>query len=395
MLDFDTALGLVLQNVSATAHERVPLGRALGRVLAEALTARQPLPEFDHSAMDGYAVRSSDLASHGASLLVQGTSRAGSAPSELVPGTAQRIFTGGPLPRGADAVVMQENAERDGARVRFAKLPAPGDHVRYAGEDLQAGALALPAGTRLGPFQVGLAAALDHAELVVAQQPRVSILCTGDELRPPGSAARPGSIPESNGVALSAMVQRAGGRPHLCPSTTDEPEATRRALENALALGDVVVTVGGVSVGERDVVRESLEALGVSTVFHKVAIKPGKPLYFGTLGRQRILGLPGNPASAQVTFGLFGVPLLRALQGMREPLPRRVPARLTAPLRQKPGRRVFHRGTLDGDRVTPLDNQASGATTAMAWSNALIVVSETTSELEAGASVEVIPFQEL
>ena len=395
MLDFDTALSLVLDGVTPAARERVPLLEALGRVLAEPLVAKRPLPEFDYSAMDGYAVSSSEVPASGGVLPIQGVSAAGSAPGRLEPGTAARIFTGGPVPEGADAIVLQEDVVSDGQNARFHERPEPGTHVRKRGEDLAEGQRALPAGVRLNPLQLGLAAALDYAELVVTKRPNVAVLCTGDELRPPGSAGAPGSIPESNGIALAALVHAVGGVPHLCVRTSDDAEATRQALENALGLAEVVVTCGGVSVGDRDVVKSSLESLGVTTVFHKVAIKPGKPLYFGKLGQQRVLGLPGNPASAQVTFSLFGLPLLRALLGAKNLAPQRTLARLTQPIRQKPGRRSFCRAILEGSQVTPLDNQASGATTAMAWANAVIVVSEHDSLLEPGSEVEVIPFAEL
>ncbi len=395
MLDFDAALALVLDGVTPAALERVPLVHAAGRVLAEPLVARRPLPEFDYSAMDGYAVASADLPASGGVLPVRGVSAAGSQPGRLEPGTAARIFTGGPVPEGADAVVLQEDVTSDAQHARFTERPAAGSHIRKRGEDLAAGERTLGAGVRLNPFQLGLAASLDYAELVVTKRPNVAVLCTGDELRAPGSSGAPGSIPESNGVALAALVHAAGGVPHLCAPTSDAADATRRALENALRLAEVVVTCGGVSVGDRDIVKGCFEALGVTTVFHKVAIKPGKPLYFGKLGHQRILGLPGNPASAQVTFSLFGLPLLRALLGIRERLPLRTSARLTRAIQQKPGRRTFCRAMLEADRVTPLDNQASGATTAMAWANALIVVSEHASRCEAGSPVEVIPFAEL
>lgn len=395
MLDFDAALSSVLDAVTPAAAERVPVLHAAGRVLAEPVVAKRPLPEFDYSAMDGYAISSADLAPSGGVLPVRGVSAAGSAPERLEPGTAMRIFTGGPVPQGADAIVLQEDVASDGEHARFHERPAPGSHIRKRGEDLEAGMEALAAGVRLNPFQLGLAASLDYAELLVTKRPNVALLCTGDELRPPGSSGPPGSIPESNGVALAALVQAAGGSPHLCVRTSDDLEATRRALGNALRLAEVVVTCGGVSVGDRDVVKTSLESLGVTTVFHKVAIKPGKPLYFGKLGQQRILGLPGNPASAQVTFSLFGLPLLRALLGRRDRLPERVRARLTRSVEQKPGRRTFCRGILEGAQVTPLDNQASGATTAMAWANAVLVIPEHTSFSAAGSEVEVIPFAEL
>ena len=289
MLDFDTALALLLDGVTPAAAERVALLQAAGRVLAEPVVAQRPLPEFDYSAMDGYALRIVDVPGPGVVLPVRSVSAAGSAPQELEPGTAARIFTGGPVPKGADTVVLQEDVTREDDLVRFHERPAPGSHVRQRGEDLAAGQTALAAGIRLNPFQLGLAASLDYPELVVTKQPSVAVVCTGDELRAPGSAGPPGSIPESNGVAIAAMVRSAGGLPHLCVRTSDEAAATRRALENALELAEVVVTCGGVSVGDRDIVKSTLESLGVTTVFHKVAIKPGKPLYFGKLGRRSCL----------------------------------------------------------------------------------------------------------
>ena len=395
MLDFDSALDAVLRTALPSAHESVPLSAALGRFLCSPLVAMRPVPEFDYSAMDGYALCSSDLSDEHLELPVEGVSSAGSPPAKLERGTTMRIFTGAPIPDGADTVVMQENVKCDAGMARFTDRPGPGDNIRRRGEDLREGEQALAAGLELNAFHLGLAASLDYAELVVARRPTVGILCTGDELRLPGSTPRPGSIPESNGVALSAMVQGAGGVAHLFPSCSDAFEAARDSLTRALSLSDVLVTVGGVSVGDRDIVREALESLGVETLFHKVAIKPGKPLYFGTLGNKRILGLPGNPASAQITFALFGLPLLRALQGKAEPRPARVQAQLTRPITQKPGRRAFYRAKLEAERVTPLDNQASGATTAIAWANALVIVPETATHCNAGEFVDVIPFSEL
>ncbi len=392
MLDFDEALERVLAGVRPLGTERVTLGEAQGRVLAEALTAGEPIPAFDYSAMDGYAVASQDFTGEGPwTLPVRGESQTGHPAPGFERRSACRIFTGAPLPTGADAVVMQENVERDGDAARFGARPSAGQHVRRAGEDLENGAEALVPGTRLGPGQLGLAAALDRGELLVARRPQVGILCTGDELRAPGSAPRPGSIPESNGIALSAMVRAAGGTPHLAPLTRDDREATLRALEQAITGNDVLLTVGGVSVGEHDLVRPALEAAGADLDFWKVAIKPGKPLVCGSVGKTRVLGLPGNPVSAQVTFALFGVPLLRALQGDRQALPRAGHAELTDPLRQKPGRRGYYRAQLDGARVTPLHNQASGAPTSMAWANALVIVPADSTGFDAGATVEVLP----
>ncbi len=392
MLDFDVALERVLAGARPLGTERIAIGQGLGRVLAAPLAASAPIPAFDYSAMDGYAISTRDFAGDGPwTLPVRGESQTGHPAPALEPGSACRIFTGAPLPAGADAVVMQENVDREADTARFGERPAAFQHVRRAGEDLRAGAEALPAGTRLGPGQLALAAALDLGELLVARRPHVGILCTGDELRAPGSAPRPGSIPESNGIALAAMVQSAGGVPHLAPLTRDDREATLRALEHAITGNNVLLTVGGVSVGEHDLVRPALEAAGAELDFWKVAIKPGKPLVHGSVGKTRVLGLPGNPVSAQVTFALFGVPLLRALQGDGQPLPRANRAELTRAVRQKPGRKSYQRARLDGDRVTPLDNQASGAPTSMAWANALVIVPADSTGFDAGAMVDVLP----
>jgi molybdopterin molybdotransferase len=391
VLPFEDALDQVLKAARRLPDEPVALDAALGRVLAEPLRAGSPLPRFDYSAMDGYAVRTQDLAGAGPwTLSVVGESRTGRPAPELAAGATCRIFTGAPIPAGADAVVMQENVERDGDAATFAASPPAGDHIRRAGEDLPVGAEALSAGTRLGPFQLGLVAALDVATVRVARRPRVVIVATGDELRPPGSADRPGSIPETNGLVVAALARSAGADVTVAARAADDEAATAALLRQALTAADVLVTIGGVSVGDHDVVRPALEAAGAELSFWKVAIRPGKPLVLGRAGDTAILGLPGNPASAQITFALFGLPLLRALQGDRQPGAAPREAVLTEPVKQRPGRRGFYRGVLEGDRVTPLTGQSSGATTSMAWANALIVVPETSSGASAGDRVAVL-----
>lgn len=396
MLSFEEARERILGTVGPSSRERVALDAALGRVLAEALTATAPMPAFDYSAMDGYAVESARFEGSGPwTLPVVGESRTGSPAPELVSGTACRIFTGAALPAGADAVVMQEDVEREGELARFRGRPTRGSHVRRRGEDLDVGAVGLRAGARLGPAQIGLAAAMDVAEVAVFRRPRVSILCTGDELRAPGSPAIPGTIPESNGHALRAAVAALGAEPHLMPYAKDEPELTLAAVNDALVGADLLLTVGGVSVGEHDLVRPALEAAGAKLDFWKVKIRPGKPLVFGARGATRILGLPGNPVSAQVTFALFGAPLVRKLSGDARPLPNLARARLTTAVRHTPGRMSFLRATLEGDSVTPLANQASGAPASLAWADCLLLVPADSEGYAAGEDVSVLSLREV
>lgn len=396
MLPFADALQRIIDSATLLGSERIELGLGVGRVLAEDLMARAPLPGFDYSAMDGYAVARSAFLDEGPwSLSVRGESRAGALAPALVAGSTCRIFTGAPIPEGADAVVMQEDVTREGEQARFATIPALGAHIRRRGEDMPEGAVALSKGTRLSPFHIGLAAAVDRNELLVARRPRVTILCTGEELRSPGSPATPGTIPDSNGPSLAALVAAAGAIPTLAPRVGDTLEATEAALRNALRGCDLLLTVGGVSVGEHDLVRAALSRVGAELEFWKVQIRPGKPLAFGRHGATSILGLPGNPVSAQLTFSLFGMPLLRAMQGDRAPVPPRGRARLHSALRQSPGRTGFYRAQLQGDLALTASNQASGSAVSLAQADALVIVPAESAGLAAGDSVEFIRLAEL
>ncbi len=396
MLSFDEARARLLASVRRLATERVPLGAdAAGRVLVEDLLARTPLPPFDHSAMDGYAVATSDIAGEGPFwLAVAGESRAGREAPTLAPGTACRIFTGSPIPRRADAVVMQENVTRTGERIHFDAIPNAGQHIRREGEDLARGALALASGTRLTPPSLALAAMVGRPELFVARRPRVTILCTGDELRSPGGEVLPASIPESNSAPLAALAKQAAATVRIAPIVRDEPAVVRRAIEDALDGTDVLLTVGGVSVGDHDVVRGALEEAGVVLDFWKVAIKPGKPLAVGRIGNAHVLGLPGNPASALVTFVMFGMPLLRALQGDSRPAPMPIAVRLAASRPRSPDRLELARAALrpDGDRFAAHThgNQASGATTSLAHSDGVTFLVPGEGAIEAGAIVDFV-----
>jgi molybdopterin molybdotransferase len=393
MLSFDEARARWLSGIRPVAAERVPTRDAPGRTLAVDVIADRALPTFDHSAMDGYAVATADCAGDGPYVLrMAGESRAGRASKAHARGTACRILTGAPLPPGADAVVMQENVTLEGGAVVFAERPRAGAHVRRAGEDLAGGALALRAGTRLSPGSVALASMLGRAELAVARRPRVTVLCTGDELVSPGGAPGPGEIFESNSAPLVALARQAGAAVRVAPIAADDERATIEAVAGALEGSDVLVTVGGVSVGDRDHVRPALEHAGVSLDFWKVAIKPGKPLAVGRRGEMYVLGVPGNPASAMVTFVLFGMPLLRGLQGDAHPAPAWLPVRLALGRRRSPDRVEFVRASLSVEGgsliATALDNQASGAATSLAASDGIAAVRPGEAPLAAGAAVE-------
>jgi molybdopterin molybdotransferase len=404
MLRFDEALARILAlGAPSLPSEIVPLEDAEGRVLAEDLRAPADLPGFDYSSMDGYAVRLNDLdGSPPFRLPVRGESKTGAVPDALAARAAMRIFTGAALPDGADAVVMQEQAQRDGDVVALTTKPRPGQHVRRRGEDLAAGAVALTKGTRLRPAHLSFVAALDRGDVSVTQRPSVAILATGDELRRPGTEAVPGTIPESNTVGLRALARRAGAAARALPYVRDDRGATERAFAAALEDADVVVTIGGVSVGDHDHVRPALEAVGVALDFWRVAIKPGKPLAIGTYKRAGrrdaiVVGLPGNPASATITFSVFGLPLLRALQGDARPFPAARRAKMTRAHAHDPGRLELARAVLapDGATVTTLGNQASGAVTTMAQADALVLVPEAATGIAAGDEVDVLLMSDL
>jgi molybdopterin molybdotransferase len=427
MLEFDAARQRVLDSGSPLPAERVELAQALGRVLREDLATSGPLPPFDYSAMDGYCLATGDLA--GAppyELPVTGESRTGHACPPFTRGAAMRIFTGAKVPAGADCVVIQENTERVEDRVRILNMPRPGEHIRNRGEDLAAGQVALRNGTRLGPFQLGLAAALDRGTLLVSRRPRVVVLATGDELRAPGSTGAAETIPESNSVTVAALSTLAGATVETGLRLGDDLERTTEVLLSAFDRADVVITIGGMSVGDHDLVRPALARAGVELDFWKVAIQPGKPFAFGRKkasrpaeggrqardsrpaegGRQArdsppgagspraqegfVLGLPGNPVSAQLTFLLFGLPLLRALQGDRAPLPATFSVELAEPLTRKPGRLGVYRARLEGQRARITGNQSSGATTSLASADVLLFVEAEASELAAGTVLTAI-----
>jgi molybdopterin molybdotransferase len=373
------------------AVEQIKLADADGRVLAEDLLAGFDLPPWDNSAMDGYALRLADW--QGEPLVVSQRILAGSVPEVLLPGTCARIFTGAPLPAGADCVEMQENAEvlADG-RVRFTEVIKPRQNVRPQGQETRAGELLLQAGTRLGPIEQGLIASLGIAQLCVRRRPRVAVLSTGDELIEPGQPLGAGQIYNSNRQLLIGWLQRLGCAVVDGGILPDDLDKTRAALA-ALNEVDLILSTGGVSVGEADFLGAVLREEGELTLW-KLAIKPGKPLTCGHFRGVPVLGLPGNPASTLVTFALLAKPyLLRRLGVQRvEPLGFNVPAGFAW---SKPGkRREYLRARMQQGRAVLYPNQSSGVLRSAAWADGLVEVLENCT-LEQGDSLRFIAFSEL
>lgn len=370
LLSIAEARARVLAAVVSLESEELPVEDALGRVLAEQIRAAGDVPAFASSAMDGFAVRSGPA---GRELRVTGEARAGHpAQSGVSDGEAIRISTGAALPDGADAVLQQELAEDRGDRVLLRDDVAPGRNVRGAGEDLRAGEEVLPAGTLLGPAQLGIAVHAGRAAVRCAHRPRVAVLATGDELAPPGASLAPGQVHDSNRVTISALARRDGADVALARDVPDEAGATREAIADALAHCDVLLLSGGVSVGPHDHVKPALAQLGVEERFWRVALRPGKPTWFGTLGEKLVFGLPGNPVSAMVTYLLFARPALARLQGAEPPAPARVA--LGEPLTAHAHRDECVRVRLEDGRAYTTGPQGSHILRSMALADGLVVV---------------------
>jgi len=411
MLSADQLLDALLERArGVTDSETVTVTAALGRVLAAPQTSAITVPPLDNSAMDGYAVRVADIAAAGARLPVSQRILAGTVGTALQPGTAARIFTGAPVPAGADAVLMQEdctplpnpppqagewtNEMPTPIYVTIDKLPRPGENIRRAGEDIRSGAQILAAGKRLGAAEMGLVASVGLAELPVFRKLKVACFFTGDELVTPGTPLQPGQIYNSNRYTLTGLVNGLGCELIDLGIVPDTLEATEAALACAAAVADVVITSGGVSVGEADYVKAAVEKLGRVEMW-KVAMKPGKPLVYGRVNDADFIGLPGNPVSAFVTFCLFVRPFLLKRMGATDVLYRAfaVQADFTW---SKPGtRREFLRAQLQpGGRLVLFLNQSSGVLTSCTWADGLV-------DLEIGLTVQpgdwlrFIPFSEL
>lgn len=401
-IEVEEAKALVAAALPAPSAVRLPLAKAAGRVLAEDLAAREDLPAFANSAMDGYAVRAADLAGAGAAapvtLPLAGEIAAGDDPGIPWPaGSVLRIMTGAPVPPGCDGVIPVELTAETGAGVRFdADLASPQANVRPAGEDLRAGAPLLDAGTVLGPGAIALLAAQGVEEIAVFRRPRVSFLATGSELVAPGREPAPGEIRNSNGPMATALLLAAGFPARDLGIAPDEPDALRALLAEALADCDLLVTTGGVSMGRYDLVGDLLAELGAEWRFHKVRQQPGKPLAFLTFNGRPVFGLPGNPVSTFMTLWYYVLPALRRMGGHPEPEPRAVRATLTAAVKGRPEKRFFARArvewTEDGWRAEPLPPHGSHVLSSLAAANAFLPLPPDTGALAPGDRVEAALF---
>jgi molybdopterin molybdotransferase len=398
MIDYLEALREVVARAKPLAAESISLADALGRTLARDVLAREPVPPFSKATMDGYAVRAADTCAAGGAgavelEVIEDLPAGRVCRRDIGPGRAVRIMTGAPLPGGADAVVMVENTEKAGGRVRILRPVGQGDNIGEAGEDVQKGDLVLEKGDLVGPAEVGMLAALGHASVRSSRRPEVAVIATGDEIVEPGRKPRPGQIRNSNGHALRAMALQAGAKADYLGIARDRDSSLKLKIRKARK-ADILVLSGGVSVGDHDLVKEELRGLGVRPVFWRVRIKPGKPVFFGVRGRQLVFGLPGNPTSAMVTFHLFVRPAIDRMLGRKIVGPRAGKAVLEKEIALKPGRTQFLRAVLAGDgpglRVDPFPDQKSGVLRSMVRSRALIVVPADVSRIERGTVVEIL-----
>ncbi|HET9324915.1 MAG TPA: gephyrin-like molybdotransferase Glp [Gaiellaceae bacterium] len=392
LLSMEEAQRLILERVRPLESEQVALGEAAGRVLASEARSTVDLPPFDSSAMDGFAVRSADTPGR----LPVGERIAAGRPAEreLRPGEAMAIATGGAVPIGAEAVVPIEAVVEIDNTIEVAAGVEPGAHVRPRGGDVAAGAVVVEAGELLGPAQIGALAAAGVAEVSCSRRPRAAVLATGTELQRPGEELRFGQVYEANGVLLAAQLRSAGADVEQLEAVEDDEGAHRAAFESGLR-ADVLVTSGGVSVGPHDLVRSVGAGLGVEEVLWGVAVKPGKPLWFGVRDRTLVFGVPGNPVSALVTFELFVRPAVLALQGHRSPLPRFRPGRLGGPVRRNPVRvelvRARSRVANGAVELDVLGGQESHMIARAAAADSLVLVPAGSSELVAGSTVSYLP----
>ena len=399
MLSADEALSYLLARArSANKPEQIPTADALGRVLAEHLTSAVNVPPLDNSAMDGYAVRVADIINASTRLRVTQRIPAGTVGQPLDAGQAARIFTGAPVPAGCDAVVMQEYCGAEGDTVTIGKHPKMGENIRRSGEDIAAGAEILPAGIRLRPMEMGLAASVGISSLLVYRKLKVATFFTGDEIVMPGEPLKPGQIYNSNRFVLTGLLQALGCEVVDLGIVPDDFAATVKVLETAAAGADMIITSGGVSVGEEDHVKAAVEAVGKLDLW-KIAIKPGKPLAFGEVGKVPFIGLPGNPVSAFVTFCLFVRPFILRSQGITAAAPQAFTLKADFDWLKPDKRREFLRARLHtaengevGVQLYP--HQGSGVLTSTVWADGLVEVPEG-APIHRGDTVKFLPFSGL
>lgn len=397
MLPVAEAQQRILETFAQLTGEVVGIDRALGRVLAAPVVARLSQPPAAVSAMDGYAVRAADLGALPVQLNVIGTIAAGTAPAlNLKAGEAARIFTGAILPDGSDTIVIQENCDRNGDHVTVREgATTLGQHVRAGGNDFRLGEVGLEAGKLLSARDIALAAAMNWPSLTVTRRPRVALLSTGDELQHPGESLGPAQIIASNGIGLAAIVTACGGEPINLGIARDNMADLHRALDGARG-ADILVTTGGASVGELDLIQQALRDKGAKLDFWKIAMRPGKPVMFGTLGTLPVLGLPGNPVSALVTATLFLRPVIQRLLGQRGIDTQPVFARLGMALKANDHRQDYMRATLargaDGILVaSPFPKQDSAMLSLIAKADALIIRPPNAPAAKEGEVTEILP----
>jgi len=394
MLNVDDALRKLGDLTSPVLDtEVIPLTESKGRVVASAIDAPMDLPPFDASAMDGYALHVNDL-NQDRALAVVGESRAGHVYQDpLAPGTTIRIFTGAPIPRGTSAVVIQEDVERNGDQISFRASLEIGENIRSRGHDIAKTQLLAKAGDRLDAYKISWLAACGVTNVTAVRRIRVALFSTGDELIDPGTPLGPGQIYDANRTALRELVSERPVEVLDLGALPDDPQAINRALETAAEAADVVVTSGGVSVGDADYVRDVVAQAG-SLDFWKIALKPGKPLAVGRVGKALFFGLPGNPVSTIITYLLFVAPTIDRLCGMPDSTPYRLPAILQETIEHHQGRREYVRGVfgMNDDRVTvsPTGDQSSNRLATFANANCLIVVPEQTDDIKAGSIVDIV-----
>ena len=395
VLSVEEAREHILATVCVLGPERVPLLEAAGRVLAEEITADRDIPPLTNSAMDGYAVRGADVSQSLARLRIVGEVAAGHVSEVSVgPGEALRIMTGAPVPVGADTVVRFEDTRQDGDWAEVLNPYLTGKNVRQAGEDVQAGQVVLEPGKVLRPQEIGMLAAVGRIEAAVVRRPRVAILATGDEIVPPDQTPGPGQIRDANSYTVAAQVQASGGVPLLLGVARDEESLVREGMRDALTQGvDFIITSGGVSVGDFDLVKQVLAAEG-EMHFWSLNMKPGRPLAFGTIGGVPLLGLPGNPVAAMVSVELFARPAILKMQGFTDWSRPTVQARLVQSIARKDGRRHYLRVRLRetdaGYEASLTGDQGSGILQSLVRADGLAIIPEEADSLPAGAEVEVV-----